>query len=415
MKNPVLLVSNTNNRIYDIPDFLACGMSGNRFLILNEHDLIPLPSNSEIFILPDRYPIGFNLKTNKFQKLPQFNPVAAFIPPGHTQLLTTAYEERPGAKKLPLFSYTPIAWYKNKFHIPAIRIDKRRVHDIRLMDMNKVLSNLKNFKKTKNRLIKHLQKCALTYKCPNAVNFFLSRYECPLPSSPRCNSRCIGCISSQPKDGCPPTQPRIEFIPTPDEIAEIALMHIARVQHPIVSFGQGCEGEPLTVIEIISEAVKIIRKTTNKGTININTNASISKAVELLCKTGIDSIRISLNSTRREFYNKYYKPAGYSFGDVIRSIQIAKKCNKFVSINYLVMPGFTDEQNEFNNLVRFTKNNGIDMIQWRNLNYDPQEYFRRLEIKHTNSPLGIKTIIIKLKKYFPKLRHGYFNLPKESW
>jgi pyruvate-formate lyase-activating enzyme len=35
------------------------------------------------------------------------------------------------------------------------------------------------------------------------------------------------------------------------------------------------------------------------------------------------------------------------------------------------MPGFTDREDEFDELVRFIQSTGIDMIQWRNLNYDP--------------------------------------------
>lgn len=407
MTRPILLVVNTDKKIYDVPDFTACGMAGDRIYILNTKDLIPLPPTSEIFTLPDRNPIGFN---TRYQVLPEFNAVAAFLPPGYTQLLTPAYKERTKARILPLFSYTPVAWYKNRFFVPAMRIDYRRAHDIRYMDMGKVLHNIKSFKKSKNRLIKHLETCALTYKCPNAINFFLTRYECPLPVSPICNSRCLGCISFQPYGTCPPTQPRIEFIPTPDEIAEVALIHIKNVKYPVLSFGQGCEGEPLLKADIINEAIKIIRKKTHRGTININTNASIPFALKLLCETGLDSIRVSLNSVREEFYTKYYKPQGYTLRDVIESIHLAKRYKKFVSINYLIMPGFTDEESEFNELVKFLKKTKIDMIQWRNLNYDPHRYFEKLGIKESKKLLGIKTIINILKEKFPNLRYGYFNL-----
>lgn len=405
-----LLIAKKNRKILDLPGYLACGMAGYRINVLNEEDLIPLPPTSEIFILPDRIPIGYNIVENRFNYIENFNPVSAFIPPGYTQLLTPAYRECQGARTLPLFSYTPIAWYKNKFYVPAIRIDKRRVHDIRFMDMNRLMVRIRSFKNSKNRLINHLKTCALTYKCPNAINFFLSRYECPLPVSPRCNSNCIGCISYQKDADFPPTQPRIQFIPTPDEIAEIALIHINMVKNPIVSFGQGCEGEPLLTLDTILEAIKSIRRKTKRGTININTNASIPSAIELLCRVGIDTIRVSLNSVRREYYERYYRPCGYTFNSVVKSIQVAKNYKKFVSINYLIMPGFTDQEEEFRELVRFIEKTRIDMIQWRNLNYDPQRYFKRLGIKSTNNLLGIKNIIKILIKEFPALKHGYFNI-----
>jgi pyruvate-formate lyase-activating enzyme len=415
MKNPILLVADKNNKIYDMPAFSACGMEGNKLFILSAKDLIPLPSASELFVLPDRHSIGFNTDQNIFQVLPGHNAISAFIPPGYTQLFNTAYKETPKTKLLPLFSYAPVVWYKNKYHVPAIQIDKRKVHDIRFMDLKIVQQNISKIGKTKNRIIEHLKNCALTYKCPNALNFFLGKYECPIPTSPACNAKCLGCISFQSDDSCPSTQNRINFIPTPEEIAEIALLHISKVKNAIMSFGQGCEGEPLLQTEIINRGIHLIRKQTLKGTINMNTNGSLPNAVELLCKTGIDSFRISLNSVRKEFYTKYYRPSGYKFEDIIKSISIAKKHKKFVSINYLTMPGFTDQKKEFTELVKFLKKTKVNMIQWRNLNYDPLKYFEKVGMKSNDNLLGIKNIILELKKMFPKLKHGYFNLPKENW
>lgn len=415
MPLPILLVADKNQKIYDMPNFLACGAKGDKLFCLKPEELIPLPASSELFVLPNRYPIGFNRKKNVFEEIRQYSPVSAFIPPGYTQLYTLAYKESADAELLPLFSYTPVAWYKNKYYAPAIRIDKKRVHDIRFMDMNITRRNINKIKNTKNRLIHHLINCALTYKCPNAINFFLSRYECPLPASPSCNSKCAGCISFQPTGSCSPTQHRINFTPTPEELADTALIHIKNVPNAVVSFGQGCEGEPLLVSDTINEAIEIIRKHTQKGTINMNTNGSLPNAVEMLCKSGMDSFRVSLNGVREKFYNKYYNPCGYTFHDVLESIAIAKRHKKFVSINYLTMPGFTDSADEFEELIKFLRRTKIDMIQWRNLNYDPQRYFKLLGIEHTENLLGIKSIVEKLKEIFPKIRHGYFNMPKEMW
>ena len=96
-----------------------------------------------------------------------------------------------------------------------------------------------------NRLARHLEHCALTYGCPAGKNFFLGRYEAPLPTSRACNARCLGCLSLQQESGIPCSQDRIAFTPTAEEIAEVALTHIGRVNKAVVSFGQGCEGDPL--------------------------------------------------------------------------------------------------------------------------------------------------------------------------
>jgi len=396
--------------IVEIPSYQACAAVGTHIFLLKTDNLISLPKTSEIFVLPDRTPIGYSPETNSFEKITGYNAVSVFLPPGYIRLYNPAYIENKGASILPLFAYSPLVWFKGAFHTPATRIDKRKVHDHTSISMNRIHKNISLFSKSKNRLIHHLANCALTYKCPNALNLFSNRYEGPLPTSPSCNAKCLGCISYQPKDSCPSTQNRINFIPTPEEIAETALYHIKNVRHPIVSFGQGCEGEPLLQTKIIADAIKLIRQETRKGTINMNTNGSLPRNVELLCKAGMDSFRISLNSVREIFYNKYYRPLGYTFTDIIESIKVAKQYEKFVSLNYLVMPGFTDEKDEYDALLKFVQKTKIDMIQWRNLNYDPFRYFKSLGIEGTKNILGIKTIITSLKKISPKLGHGYFNI-----
>jgi pyruvate-formate lyase-activating enzyme len=412
MAKPILLIADKNNNISDVKSFAACAMAGERIFALDEKDLIPMPRQTKIFFLPQRRPLGFDLRQKIFREVEGYFPVAAFLPPGYTQLFTCAYKEDPGADILPLFSYAPLVWYRSRFYVPAICVDQRKVHDLSRVNMADVRRNIQKFRKTSNRLIMHLRTCALNSQCPNAINFFLGRYECPLPSSGHCNAQCFGCISFQAEDSCVSSQERISFMPTPEELAEIALLHIKNTRKAIVSFGQGCEGEPLLAGEVIDKAIRIIRSKTPKGTIHMNTNASLPRVVEKLCDSGLDSLRVSFNSLRKEFYNKYYRPVGYKFEDVIRSIMLAKNKGKFVSINYLTMPGFTDEVEEWGMLEKFIRKTSVDMIQWRNLNYDPQRYFKELGHKCSRSIklLGVKTTMERVKKEFPELLHGYFNV-----
>lgn len=412
MTEPLLLVADKNKKIYDLDEFQACAQSGSRISLLRPKDLIPLPRGSSLFFLPDRYPVGLNKKTRSLEILEEFNPVTAFLPPGYTQTLSPAYQEGFQAKLLPLFSYTPVAYFKNSFHVPAIQIDRRKNHDMCDLDRQELDRGIRVFAKTENRLIRHLAGCARVNSCPNAINFFLGKYEAPLPVSPVCNARCMGCISFQPKDSCPATQPRLTFTPTPHEIAEVALRHIKHVKDAVVSFGQGCEGEPLMKATVIRQAIRLIRQATSRGTIHMNTNGSLPLAIDALCQEGLDSLRVSLNSAQRDLYERYYSPRHYTFDDVVGSIKAAKKYGKFVALNYLVMPGFTDRPNEFKALTRLIRTSKVDMIQWRNLNYDPQKYFRQMGIKDHAETLGIRKVISLLRKEFPKLRHGYFNVPQ---
>jgi len=261
-----------------------------------------------------------------------------------------------------------------------------------------------------NRLARHLETCALIYGCPAGKNFFLSRYEAPLPTSRVCNARCLGCISLQQKSDIPCSQDRIKFIPSQEEIAEVALHHIRRVRKAVVSFGQGCEGEPLTAAHVIEPAIRKIRTETHRGTINLNTNGSLPATVKRLFSAGLDSIRVSMNSVREPCYEAYFRPKSYAFSDVLKTIETAIKMNRFVSINYLNLPGFTDTPQEVSALLRFLEKFPINMIQWRNLNIDPVYYLRAMSrVAPQGDPMGISKLLEQVRNRFPHIRFGYFN------
>jgi molybdenum cofactor biosynthesis enzyme MoaA len=267
-----------------------------------------------------------------------------------------------------------------------------------------------------NRLRAHLEKCALEYGCPAGKNFFLSRYEAPLPTAKQCNARCLGCLSSQQHSDIPHSQERIGFTPSAEEIAEVALAHIERVENSVVSFGQGCEGDPLLAVDVIEPAIRLIRLKTRRGTININTNGSLPEALRRLIDAGLDSLRISMNSVRKECYHAYFRPGGYRFADVLKSIDLALDKGIFVAVNYLNCPGFSDTPQELDALRRFLKQHRIHMIQWRNLNFDPLRYFKIMAgVAQNGKPIGMKKLLDQIRKEFPDLKHGYFNPPKERF
>jgi pyruvate-formate lyase-activating enzyme len=319
---------------------------------------------------------------------------------------------------LPLFSYGAVGWQRGEFRSAVVRVDAEPRQDLRQMQRKDVAAGVKKLRRQlpQNRLRAHLEKCALEYGCPAAKNFFLGRYEAPLPSARQCNARCIGCLSLQPNDEIPCSQDRIGFTPSPEEIAEVALAHIGRVKHGIVSFGQGCEGDPLLAADVITPAIRRIRKQTDRGTINMNSNGSLPQTVQQLFDAGLDSIRVSLNSVRPDCYAAYFRPQGYDFSAVLNSIEIALKRKKFVSLNYLNCPGITDSPQETAALTRFLHNYPINMIQWRNLNFDPLRYWKTMNaVARHGEPVGVRNLISQVRAQFPKLKHGYFNPPKEKF
>lgn len=423
---PQLVFADRRGKIYNFPGLLAAGMKAGRFFELHPKNLIKLPASSEFFVLPAREPIGLhpeNQAVVRFDSDPYAKSkspcfaVAAFIPPGYSLTHNAAYFETPGAAVLPLFAYGACAYYEGDFYVSALQVDRDHRHDEALLKMKAVRDGVTNYKKLfpKNRLLPHLADCATVNGCANAKNFFLGRFEAPAPVSPVCNAQCQGCISLQP-DGrdFPSTQKRIRFVPTAREIAELAIYHFERERDPIVSFGQGCEGEPTLQDQVIEEAIRLIRRNTSKGLINVNTNASRPQVLARLFDAGLTNLRVSVNSVREPYYSRYYQPRGYSFKEVASSIDIAKKHGGFVSMNYLSMPGFTDSMEEFEAFRRFIAEHRVDMVQWRNLNYDPMQYFRDLKLENKKiETIGMDNVIAKIRKEFPRLISGYFN-PKKS-
>lgn len=421
-----LVFANSRGHVFNYPGLLAAGMKAGRICNIAPDNWIKLPPNSELFMLPHRTAVGFDRATGEKIALRYdpyseqeeiISPVAAFIPPGYTLTHSSAYEETPHATMLPLFAYGACAFYRGDFYVAALKVDADIRHDERFLDMNQITQNVSRYKKLfpSNRLIPHLAICATVNSCANAKNFFLGKFEAPIPTSPVCNAQCQGCISLQPQTrSIPSTQKRITFTPLPEEIAEIALFHFENEAEPILSFGQGCEGEPLLAASTIEKAIRLVRQKTSKGTINVNSNASRPEVLGSLFEAGLNNIRVSTNSVRERYYSYYYQPKGYSFKEVVESIDIAKKNGGFVSLNYLSMPGFTDSKEEFLAIKDFIATHQVDMIQWRNLNYDPIHYFKDLHLeKEALELVGMKEVITSLQKDFPKLRMGYFN-PKKS-
>jgi pyruvate-formate lyase-activating enzyme len=343
--------------------------------------------------------------------------VAAFLPPAHTGLWLAAYETEPGAPTLPLFCYSAAGWSEGRFFAPAIRVEPDIRQESLGYNEKEIRAGVESALQAYpgNRLVRHLaENCALRYHCPAARNYFLGRWECPVPSSPACNANCLGCISFQPpEESIPSTQDRLDFRPTAAEIVEFTLPHLQSAPFPIISFGQGCEGEPLLMWETLQQAISEIRRNTMRGSININTNGSRPDAVKALCDAGLNSIRVSTNSARKSIYEAYYRPNNYVFEDLIRSLQLVREAGGWTSINYFVFPGMTDSVEEFEALCRMIRETGLNMIQWRNFNIDPDWYLGRIGVSETGECLGMRQLMEGIQSEFPKLRHGYFNPPME--
>jgi len=412
-RSPFLLYSDGKGNIYEDETLYALGRAGWDAFEVPLSDWIELPDGGNVYELPGRRGIGIDVHTGEMRLCEKGWAVAAFIPPAHTGLFLAAYETMDNAPTLPLFCYTAIGWQNDAYYVPAVRIEKDIRQECAGYDDDKIAAGaaqlLQNY--PHNRLVKHLmENCCMTYHCPAARNFSLGRWECPVPSSPACNANCIGCISFQPEEeSIVSTQDRLTFKPTAEEIVEFTVPHLLEAPYPIISFGQGCEGEPLLMWETIREAIIAIRRHTDKGSININTNGSNPVAVKALCEAGLNSIRVSTNSARKHIYEPYYRPNNYAFEDIIESLKVVNGYGGWTSINYFVFPGMTDSEEEYEALRKLIRDTDLKMIQWRNFNIDPDWYMGKIGVHETGEMMGIKQMMDLLREEFPRLRYGYFN------
>jgi pyruvate-formate lyase-activating enzyme len=349
-------------------------------------ELIPAPPGTVSMILPGRSPflVRSAAKAGEFA-------LAVMLPAGYTRLLVPAYSTEEGAPTLPLYGYTFACVVDDELYVAAMRTDESEDWQPRYFanDELETILTQRIASDPQNRVLRQVALCSREYGCFTAQNVFLERGEAALPVSPKCNARCVGCISEQePEAQLPSPQTRIGFETSPEELARVAIHHLDRVADGIVSFGQGCEGEPLLRGVTIARAIELIRADRSNGTINLNTNGSMTGELERCIDAGLQAVRVSLNSFRPEMYAAYYRPLGYSLKNVFDSIHIASERGLRVSLNLLTHPGVTDDAEEIAAMTSFLRNIRVDMIQTRTLNIDPEWYYAT--VGRPKAPLGMR-------------------------
>ena len=100
-----LVYADESGQIYDHPHLEMAGVSGGTWQRVDDSCLIVLPPGSELFLLPERFPVGYDRKKQRFVRLVEdpnddtreVQAVAAFMAPAHTQILTAVYQRAQNA------------------------------------------------------------------------------------------------------------------------------------------------------------------------------------------------------------------------------------------------------------------------------------------------------------------------------
>ncbi|MFZ3170984.1 MAG: radical SAM protein [Carboxydocellales bacterium] len=408
-----LLYADAKGEVYDHPRYKVVGRTGDRFTEPLPEEMIPLPEGASLTLIPGGIPVGVDGKgAFRLVQGGEIYAVGALLPQGYTRLLLPAYQRQAGAMALPLLGYSAVGIYQDQFYVAAVATDQPtkwnpcHYNSPELPEL--VAEKIQQY--PGNRILAQLGRCSLAYGCLTAQNIFYHRWEGGIPVSPTCNANCLGCISLQPAECCPSPQERINFMPRLEEIMEVGLPHLAGAQEGIISFGQGCEGEPSLAVQVVAPAISALRSSTNLGTININTNAGNTEAIREICQAGLDSMRVSLIGPSEQVYNSYYRPQNYKFKNVVESIMTAKAQGVYVSLNLLTLPGLTDREGEVEALIQLVRETSVDLIQFRNLNIDPDQFLSLLPTRD-DEILGIIELINILKREAPLTALGNFSRP----
>ncbi|MBV8194542.1 MAG: radical SAM protein, partial [Candidatus Dormibacteraeota bacterium] len=344
--------------------------SGSRLSSLRADDVVPLPEGATLMHLPGRSAFAMSEDASVAGLPADLLPVAAVLPVGYLRTLLPASRPRPGADRLPLFGYAAVAEHNGRLVAAAMRTDNFGWWQPALFGGADVADAVDSMRSALpgNRLVDHLAVCALENRCYTAQNTFLRRYEGALPASPACNADCLGCISLQTDGAVDAPQPRMRFAPTAHELVELADHFLHGDDAAIVSFGQGCEGEPLTRDDAIIDATREIRRRHPDATIHINTNGSKPHVLRALVDAGCNSVRISAISFTDSVFRAYYRPVGYTLDDVVECGRVVHAAGGQVCLNLLTVPGLTDAPVELERTAAGCREMRVHQIQWRSLN-----------------------------------------------
>ncbi len=417
-----LLFADDRGVVFDHPHLLAAARSGDEVLLPRERS-IPLPEGATLCTLPGRRPVGIDPASGERVVLSEVrlgrrtvapDAVGATLPPGYTRTLLPAAQAPAfvrAAPALPQWAYTAAALGPGGPEVFALRTDRRR-HWSPARHSTADLPGLVRARAgaSRNPVYRQLARCALEWRCFTAQNVFYRRDEGAIPSSSACNAACVGCLSEQDEGMPPPSHERIARAPGAEEMAEVGAEHLLGARgRPMVSFGQGCEGEPLLRWREIERAVRLIRERTRRGSIQVNTNGSSPAALGALVDAGLDACRISLNSASPDLYAAYTRPVGYGLAEVEESMRVAKRKGVYLAVNLLAFPGVTDRQGEVERLCALVARARVDQVQTRPLAIDPDVYMAVARGRGAGGrPVGLRALLRALRRARPGLVTGNF-------
>lgn len=343
--------SDRSGRVYVSADWGACAFDGSRTVRIDT--AIPLPDGATLVPLA-REAEGLD-RLGRVRLLgPSRWALGAVLPAGYTRTLHPAYrdEDLRESPLAPLPTTAVCADDSGALYVAAVPTGPR-------VDPSALAAAMVQARPG-NRLARQLARCAREHACADARHALRGEGVAAMPVGARSNESPPPVVAPRAR---PDESPResAAFRPSAAEISEVALAHFA-AGGAAVSFGRACEGEPLTAVRLLEDAITRIRQALPTARIHIETNGSSSSALRRLIDAGLGEVTFRLGSARGDTYDALHGPIRYRYTDVRASIAMARESGARVALALLVLPGLTDRASELDALGALIGDAGASVV-----------------------------------------------------
>ena len=374
--------SDRSGRVYVSADWAACAFDGSRTVELDT--AIPLPEGTTLVPLA-REAEGLDRQGRARPIGASRWALGAVLPPGYTRTLHPAYRDE-GLRESPLAPLPTAAVCADDaggLYVAAVPTAASTTASAPASAAVQARPG--------NRLARQLARCARDHACAGARSAMRGEGVAALPVSARSNESPPPVVAPRARPDASPKE-SAAFRPSAAEIAEIALAHFA-AGGEAVSFGRACEGEPLTAVRLLEDAIARIRHALPSARVHLETNGSSASALRRLIDAGLRDVTIRLGSARTDTYDALHGPIRYRYTDVRASIGIAREAGARVTLCILALPGLTDRASELDALAALVGDAGGSVLL-RDLGADARRAIA-LAPKH-EAPVGMDAAIARL-------------------
>lgn len=376
--------SDRSGRVYVSADWGACAFDGER---TGEIDTaIPLPEGARLVPLA-REAEGLDRHGRARVLGPSRWTLGAVLPPGYTRTLHPAYRDE-GLRESPLAPLPTAAVCADDagaLYVAAIPTALPMVPSgdaaagegdatvpadvIARGREGGAIGHAGALTRTRegNRLARQLARCAREHACLGARSALHASGIAALPVNARSNESPPPVVAPRARPDAAPHE-TAAFRPSGAEIAEVALAHLA-AGGAAVSFGRACEGEPLTAVRLLEDAIARIRQAMPAARIHLETNGSSGSALRRLLDAGLGEVSVRLASARSDTYDALHGPISYRYTDVRSALGVARDAGARVTLVVLVLPGLTDRPRELDALASLAAEAGA-AVELRDLGAD---------------------------------------------